>query len=260
MKQRLRAACAAGALAVALALIGSSRAHAFQNPARFLDDPVEKGGGGQRFFTGSPADGYTCKVCHTKGEPVHVDVSGIPVDGFVPGKVYPILIDWADDLKAVGLNAEITDGAGHAAGELKVPMPAEVTPADLCSAGPMTGSGVFPLETRAVALVGECGQRQTTLLWTAPTAPVSGGVWFSGSLVVSDSNGDVVGDSVTDIRRALAPQGSQVVDTMTVAKGEGCAVQHPIGRAPRAWAVSALLLALCCLRRRARTNSRHEGA
>lgn len=214
-----RLACAALLLAVC------SRVHAFQSPSRFLADAVEEGGSsGTRFFTGSPADGYTCKVCHTQGEPVHVSVSGIPVEGYVPGRTYPIVIDWQDDLKAVGLNAEITDSSGAALGQLVAPPATQLTAADLCSVGMLSGAVIAPVPPRSVAMLGECGQHQTTLAWTAPASGPPGAAWFSGSLVVSDGNGDVKGDRVTDFRRALSPVGASQPIVTSNASAAGCGV------------------------------------
>jgi hypothetical protein len=146
-----------------------SRAYAFQNPARFVEDAADSGGGSQRFFTGSRADAYTCKVCHAPEQAAHVDVIGLPLRGYVPGMTYAFSVDWPDDLKAVGLNPEITDESGLAAGELSVPPVAQLTAADLCSSGGQSGAGVFPMDKRSVAVVGECGQHQATLVWLVVT-------------------------------------------------------------------------------------------
>src|SRR5262245_23122316 len=41
-------------------------ARAFSDPTIYGKYPSQKlGGGGGRYFTGSPADGYSCSVCHT---------------------------------------------------------------------------------------------------------------------------------------------------------------------------------------------------
>jgi hypothetical protein len=213
--------------AACCALGPCARVQAFQNPARFTEDPVESGGGGKRFFTGSPADGYTCKVCHAPGKAVHIDITGLPFDGYVPGKTYPFVIDWPDDLEAVGLNAEFTDQAGAVAGELTAPPASQLMPQDLCSAGRISGALVIPFGSRSVLLLGECGQHQTTLLWKAPTAAPSGPVWFSGSLVVSDSKGDVAGDRVTDFRHALPPEGAASPATTAITRDATCAISGP---------------------------------
>lgn len=201
---------------VAASVLPCARAAAFQNPARFLDEPAQKGGGGNRFFTGSPAEGYTCKVCHAPGAPVRVTVSGLPTDGYVPDQSYPITLDWPDDLKAVALNLEVTTAAGLVAGMLSVPPVRQLTAADVCSNGKLSGAGLLPIAGRSVVVVGECGQHQTTFVWKAPAVSMpstgTGGddttLWFSASLVVSDGDGTVAGDRVTDIRRALVPLAS----------------------------------------------------
>jgi hypothetical protein len=258
MRLRLTVPSSLGMLFGLLLLGLCGRAQAFQSPARFLDDPVEKGGGGQRFFTGSPADGYTCKVCHTPGEPVHVEIAGFPVDGYVPGRAYPIVLDWADDLKAVGLNAEFTDQSGVALGELTVPDVSQLTPNDLCSVGKQSGAGVFPMRMRAVVVVGECGQHQTTFVWKAPSVPQSGPAWFSGSLVVSDGNGDVIGDRVTDFRRALSVAGTVAPVTTSITQTSNCAVLAR-GDGADSVMVSALALAAVWLASRRRRHSNARG-
>ena len=56
-----------GALLFASCLLTSSltagAAHAFSEPLLYPEDPLNGGGGG-RFFTGSPLDAYSCAVCH----------------------------------------------------------------------------------------------------------------------------------------------------------------------------------------------------
>ena len=90
-----------GMMLVALSLGGlSSRAHAFSSSSRFAA-PVSGletgawGGGGGRWFTGSPGDGYACAVCHGDREGPFT-VEGIP-EVFEPGMEYVFEIAWPED-------------------------------------------------------------------------------------------------------------------------------------------------------------------
>jgi hypothetical protein len=56
------------------------------------------GGGGGRYFTGSPADGYGCSVCHSGPEKFSfpVRVTGLPMNGYIPGTTSSIRLSWAE--------------------------------------------------------------------------------------------------------------------------------------------------------------------
>jgi hypothetical protein len=82
-------------LSVALLAV-SSRVLAFVNPAdygKYPDSNVESwGGGAGRYFTGSPADGYSCEVCHSSPSNYSFPLvqKGLPLDGYVPREPYRI--------------------------------------------------------------------------------------------------------------------------------------------------------------------------
>ena len=118
-----RAWVAAGAwLVTALAC---SPAHAFSDPLSFADT-VQLGGGGGRFFTGSPADGYGCDVCHSGGPSAKLQLVGLPLAGYQPGASYEIRVEWPVTLQNMGLALEITDAGGQAAGALRLPPSSEL--------------------------------------------------------------------------------------------------------------------------------------
>jgi hypothetical protein len=90
------------------------RAHAYSDPT-FFYRPLFEGGSAGRWFSGSPADGYGCDACHTsrptlnpkllppqappRTEPLPAGplvVTGLPKDGYVPGKTYEIRMNWPD--------------------------------------------------------------------------------------------------------------------------------------------------------------------
>lgn len=84
---------------VLCAWLGSGqRAAAFLRSDEFSADPTAQlGGGGGRYFTGSPADGFDCSVCHTSNPPYSfpIEQKGLPIDGYVPGKPYTqITLSW----------------------------------------------------------------------------------------------------------------------------------------------------------------------
>jgi hypothetical protein len=220
--------------------------HAYQNPQRF-GDAVEQGGGGGRYFTGAPGDGFTCSVCHTKGTPAHLNISGLPEYGYSPGQQYTIAIEWPKELTHVALNAEITTTSGLTLGDLTFLTPDEITTDDQC-----TGVGIpaaIPMPTeggRTIVLAGECGATRARFHWTAPAVD-GGGAWFSGSLVVSDEDGSVAGDSVTDFSRQIASP--TVGAGSAVSISSDCAARAP-GRRARPWLGLLLALALLALVRR----------
>lgn len=84
-------------LVFVLAMLPLSAARAFSDPTYYGKYPTEIwGGGGGRFFTGSPADGYDCSVCHTS-TPTYsfpLNVTSLPVDGYVAGKEYKVKVSW----------------------------------------------------------------------------------------------------------------------------------------------------------------------
>jgi len=88
------------AIAAVCAWHASGRAAAFVRIDEFTADPAAQlGGGGGRYFTGSPADGFDCSVCHTSPEGYSFPLrqKGLPLDGYVPGKVYEeITLSWPD--------------------------------------------------------------------------------------------------------------------------------------------------------------------
>lgn len=191
---------------------------------------VEEGGGGGKFFTGTPADGYTCDVCHTGGPPAKLDVIGLPTEGYLPGQTYQIAFQWPlpapDAIPHIALMVELTDDSGVPAGTPSlIPYAAwteaekcaqDAFPAaDICRAGaepgccreldPTRDACSFPGE-RSMLWMLECGARAARFAWTAPVQPVD--VWFSASVVSSSTGNDAAGDGVTLVRRLLRPSAS----------------------------------------------------
>lgn len=241
-----------------LAAPGAARAYSsFADYAR----PIVEGGGGGKFFTGTPADGYTCDVCHSGAAAPKLDVIGLPSAGYVPGQTYQISFQWPPGPEAiphVALMVELTDLAGTSAGTTSLVPYAEWTDsekcaqdafpaADICRAGaepgccrdlePTRDACSFPNE-RSMFWMLECGARAARFNWTAPAQPVD--VWFSASLLASNTNNDAAGDGVTLMRYRLHPAaGSNIRDG---ALGH-CQVQ--VLRAQRSTLSLTVLLAVC---------------
>jgi hypothetical protein len=232
------------------------RVLAFSDPETFRND-VAEGGGGGRFFTGSPADGYTCKVCHSGGQSVDVQVSGLPLDGYTPGNAYEITIDWADELENVALALELNDGRATAAGAMHLPPRSELYEPERCvPVGAEIPAGILlDAPNRTILEVANCGARRVRFLWTAP-AEDRGAVWFAGSLVRADGNADVGGDGVTNFTAVLPSPSQSREDARAI--GAGCSVAHASERCgSHAAALAWLALgALMYRRRQARLHAR----
>ena len=76
-------------------LLHAGLAHAFSAPGVFAK-AASAGGSEGRFFTGSPADGYNCDVCHSGGKSFPLYVTGVPVKGYTPGKPYELRFSWPE--------------------------------------------------------------------------------------------------------------------------------------------------------------------
>jgi hypothetical protein len=246
-------------LAVSVLLLAGASGHAFafELPNRFLET-AESGGGGGRLFTGSPIDHYTCKVCHTEGTPPHLKITGLPVDGYTPGQSYTIVIAWANTLPSVGLNFEITNSVGQPSGQFSVPTQG-LTPADFCTDGKPTLIAQPMAGMRQFVLVRECGEHQATVIWTAPVAAtdpqsvaIGPDALFLGSLVSSDKDGTVNGDSVTDFSRIIGLKG-QAEPVVTQVSG-GCQAVRTTQSPGSGAVVLYVAAALVCLRLRRRAG------
>jgi hypothetical protein len=236
------------ALVVAIVLIpNSSRVRAYSSFADYVR-PIQAGGGGGRLFTGTPADGYGCDVCHRGAQGAPLEVLGLPEEGYVPGQSYEITLRWPPTTPHVALMAELTDLRGLPAGTTALVsygawqevekcengFPA----ADVCRLGgagdgccrdldPMRDACSLP-DGRSVLWMLDCGSKLARLTWTAPAA-ATGDVWFSTQMVTSDLQNDAVGDGVTALRRRIRPAGAS--PHVNAAVGD-CAVARVEGAGP----------------------------
>jgi hypothetical protein len=188
-----------------------------------------------------------------------LQVTGLPVAGYTPGQTYSFLIDWDDAWASVAYNIEMTDGAGRALGSFSLPPVEELAPSELCGG---KAAAVIAGEERTLAILTECGAHQSTIRWTTPAAIqdatghlIAPEAWFSGSVLVSNKDGSVLGDAVMDLSYVFGQSG-QTRPAATRIEG-GCNVCVPGARGRRGVVgVSFLLIAVCVLHRgRRRTVS-----
>ncbi|MDD9932566.1 MAG: hypothetical protein OXT09_03135 [Myxococcales bacterium] len=190
--------------------------------------PIQEGGGGERYFTGTPADGYGCEVCHQGAVGAPLTIAGLPIDGYEPGATYEVSLVWDASAPHVALMAELTDAAGGPVGTLGLAPYATWSPGELCESGDFPAADVCQLTPgdaaccreidpnldacsftgqRAALWVPDCGSRSARMRWTAP-ADGSADIWFSVAMVTSDLENDALGDGVTTVRRFLRPRRS----------------------------------------------------
>lgn len=159
------------ALAVAFWQLGAV-AHAFSDPTLYGTYPEQENGigaGGGRFFTGSPADGYSCGVCHTS-YPAYsfpLAITGLPKNGYIPGEDYVIKIAWPEAAaqavasKAKGnrpmtsIVAEFLSEGGGSSGTLRFQQDLLFKEEDFCDTAVI--GPVVPTEPMAGTVAGAAG-------------------------------------------------------------------------------------------------------
>lgn len=190
----------------------ASQARAYSSFSDYIR-PIQEGGGGGRLFSGTPADGFGCDVCHTGAKGAKLEVFGLPVDGYVPGLAYEITLRWPEDVPHVALMAELSDTRGQPSGTTALVPYANwqqgeqcengAPAADVCRAGSTNDGCCRDIEpdgaacalpgTRSVLWVLDCASRFARMIWTAPPA-TTGDVWFSAEMVTSNLQNDALGD------------------------------------------------------------------
>jgi hypothetical protein len=251
-------------LPILFALLAPARhALAFSELSRF-SDAVSEGGGAGRWYTGSPADGYNCAVCHADGKAVSVMVSGLP-DRYQLGATYEVLMTWPVAVERISALAEFTDEHGQGAGTVHVPSDAamDLLEPDICQPVGLKVPAVqrfaapdFDVSNnRQVVGLTDCGGSQMRLQWTAP-AQDAGTVFFSGGVVQSNHMSDLLGDGVVEIFRPVLPPAGKAYAVET---SGGCGA----GQNLRALKLSELVLWCACVlgfsyRHRRRFASAHQ--
>ncbi|MEZ4453224.1 MAG: DUF4266 domain-containing protein [Nannocystaceae bacterium] len=249
-------------VAVAFALgIGASTARAYSTPGLYAGDPASTGGAGGRTFTGAPADGFTCSVCHTGGATTRHALVGGPSGIYDPGATYAFELRWPGE--RVGLTVEAADLDGNPLGVLVAPPVRLQDDDERCTSGGAAIEAIALDDGRAPLGLSECGAERLRLQWTAPAVPIDGALYLS--LVVGDGDGTPEGDAVEGITvplRASADAGG-----CAVARSSGSSVSSGSSGSsgssepgPLALALALLGLARGRRRRRGRGAVRAAGA
>jgi hypothetical protein len=244
---------ASSLLALTCALLVPAHALAFSDYELFSLPPLEGGGGGGRYFTGSTSDGYGCSVCHQGGVAPIVQLSGLPEKEYTPGVSYDVTLTWLFPQVKHALNLELVTPQGAAGGTITLPDEAALAPEERCDAanGNMVASVIIPESApRQVLSVNACGAQRVRFRFTAPADPQ---VMFAASIVRSDDSEKPEGDGVIELRRVLYRQGfavSKSPSACSAARAGGEA-----GSVPTASVLLALALVLRW-RRRGRESAR----
>ena len=203
----------------------------FSTPLLFAE-PVHVGGGGGRFFTGSPRDAFGCEVCHRGAEGPRIDVDGLG-DAYAPGLTFTLSMRWPMEARDVGLIGEIVNADGIGVGTFVTPPDELVEDAERCAGGNLATRVVDDASgERTLFGVPACGASALRLQWTAPEEDV-GPVFVHVGAVGSDASDDPEGDGVWMWAQELSsPSGD--------AEPEGCRIGG--ASAPASWCPMLLVL------------------
>ncbi|MDH5673115.1 MAG: hypothetical protein OEZ06_13250 [Myxococcales bacterium] len=256
----VRSTLALAASALLALPFAAGTAQAFSSPSSYLLEP-EVGGGGGRWFTGSPADGYGCDVCHEGGEAADLSVSGLPSGRAIPGSSYEVTISWPFEVEHVAMVVELTDEFSQPVGELSLKAPTAMQLDELC--GPDFGG--FPAtelhqteDGRQLVSLIDCGARVVRFQWTAPQV-FTGTAWLSAGLVVSNEDAAATGDGVTLVHLPVAgTQNSQA--TRELLEGSCSVNAAPGGRGASAIGYGLIVSCVLVLMLRARRSGIAKGA
>ena len=176
-------------LAFGVVIAGADPADAFSDLSKFAES-AGTGGGGGRYFTGSPADGYTCSVCHAGGTIPSLTIDGIP-DRLVPGTRHEVTIRWTEPEFSHAMQLELVDATGaHPTLELD---PEMVAAASRCESRPDAPSAVHVVDAGARRIVGveDCGASEVSFAFTVPD---TARLVLAIGAVRTDSSGTADGD------------------------------------------------------------------
>jgi hypothetical protein len=236
-------------------LLAPAPAFAFPTPEQFAL-PVARAGGAGRYFTGSPKDSYTCKVCHSGAPEPTVTVAGLPLDGYQLDTSYEVTINWSDSFEHLTTLVELTDMQGQRVGDLRLPMGDELLDPEYCQPVSDEAPGARLVDVpgnRQVISVADCGSQRLRFLWRTPSVD-TGPVLFAGSAVVSDNQGDTAGDGVTEFARVLGSPSSVGVSAFT-ATGD-CSASHAPRSGSWSWLIACAAVSALPLRRWRRSQKR----
>jgi hypothetical protein len=216
----------------------------YSSPSSYAQPVLPEGGGGGRWFTGSPAEGFDCGVCHADGESIDLDIVGLPLEGWTPGLTYEVQIRWVDPEAHVSLLAEFARGDGTGIGQVALAPQDLLLPEEHCGGGPRAAKLHALDPDRQITSFSDCGAQLMRMQWTAPEQ-VDGDAWLFLAGVNADASEDPTGDGVM-VERIRMPGPA----TATRAP-DGCAIVEP-ARAPVGLALFGLLALLRPRRQRGR--------
>jgi hypothetical protein len=226
------------AIAIALTTMPVADALAFSS-VRQYDDPANEGGGGGRWYTGSPLDSLTCSACHTGEFEFPVAGTGVPAEGFDPGATYDIAVTWPAQLQHVSLMVEFTNSDGVGAGELIEVDPDELSNDQKCASGTNPISIFEARHGRRVLALDDCGAKAGRFRWTAPENFMDEvDLYISG--VAADGSDTPENDGVLAMIQPLGGASTQ----------GGCRITQSGGRGEWTWLAVVGLLGLDRRRRR----------
>jgi hypothetical protein len=153
-----RLVCAAVAVLACTAL--PATAHAYSTPDAYVE-LASQGGGGGRWFTGSPADGFGCSVCHSSAPgqrrfPLYV--AGLPAAGYTLAGRQEIALSWpefAARWRELRPDPTITPAPGAASPSIGVVLEL------VAESG--RGSGTIEIDTRVATPAQLCEQTRPNL-------------------------------------------------------------------------------------------------
>lgn len=208
----------------------ASTAHGYIDRAKFAA-PVEGGGGGGVFFTGSPRDPHVCGVCHEGGRTAMDLMFQPPLPtSFAPGAPIDIGIVWlGEDEGGLGAGSlEVVDENGDGLGTIDV----VDDPQSRC-AGAGAPAGVrteVGEDGRVVVGALACGARGLLARWTPPVDSSSDQVAFvHASAVVAGTDsgaGSPAGDEASAIQAVLGSEGGS--RPLVTKVGSGCQLGGPL--------------------------------
>lgn len=220
------------ALALGLVAATPTAARAYSEVTRFAEPAVDGGGEG-RYFTGAPADGYSCHVCHDDVAAPPVTVAGLP-DRIETGATYDLTLTWPEDGRKYSLALEFVDGDGVAPATT-LPALADQPPEMRC-AGDRTGASaaqIVSVGARRIVYVEPCGAHQLTVSFTPPS---DDDLYLGAGVVAADGFETSDGDGTFELRRTL---------TASVTSTTGCATSGQGGPG-----LAVVIAALALFRRR----------
>ncbi|TPV97124.1 MAG: hypothetical protein B7733_01270 [Myxococcales bacterium FL481] len=157
---------------------------------------AELGGGGGRWFTGSPVDRFTCEVCHGS-EPLVVAIEGLPQGGAVPGTTYEVRVAWPEPAATVTVIGEVLSSARRATGSLATSaLDTSDTYVEITNLA----------DDRQIVGIASYETTSARFSWTAPSSDGRASLYMA--VVTGDDSGDPSGDRVGLISTDIGTTGS----------------------------------------------------